>query len=90
MDKETMKSISKHLPERLKYRLSLEKLRLQHRFEGEGYGRNPFSNSRGLGPESTTWGKQVAWRIQRVYEMQTSENTELRAKYLNETNNRMT
>lgn len=85
MDKETTKSISKHLPERLKYRLSLEKLRLQHRFEGEERGRDPFSNPRGLGPESTTWGKQVAWRIQRVYEMQTSENIELRTKYLNET-----
>jgi hypothetical protein len=37
----------------------------------------------GLNGESTSWGRQVAWRIQRVYEMQTSENTDLRDRYLN-------
>ena len=55
------------------------------RFEGEERRRNPFRMNRGLNGETTTWGRQVAWRIQRVYEMQTSENSELRDKYLNET-----
>lgn len=85
MNKDTMKSTSRHLPDRLKYRLSLEKSRLLHRFEGERSRRHPFSNARGLVPQSTTWGKEVAWRVQRVYEMQTSENNELRLRYLNET-----
>ena len=73
------------LPARFRYRLSLEKDRLMMRFEGEEPRRNPFRMNRGLNGETTTWGRQIAWRIQRVYEMQTSENSELRDKYLNET-----
>ena len=42
MNKDTMKSTSRHLPDRLKYRLSLEKSRLLHRFEGERSRRHPF------------------------------------------------
>lgn len=83
---ETVKMPSQEiLPARFRYRLSLEKDRLMMRFEGEGRRRNPFRMNHGLNGETTTWGRQVAWRIQRVYEMQTSENSELRDKYLNET-----
>ena len=72
------------LPNRFKYRLKLEKDKLAIRYKGEEYRRNPFRMNRGLNGETTTWGRQIAWRVQRVYEMQTSENTELRDKYLNQ------
>ena len=72
------------LPDRFKYRLKLEKEKLSIRYNGEEYRRNPFNMNRGLNGETTTWGRQIAWRIQRVYEMQTSENSQLRDKYLNQ------
>ena len=72
------------LPYRFKYRLKMEKDRLRDRNKGVEYRRDPFRMNKGLNGEVTTWGKEIAWRIQRVYEMQTSENTELRDKYLNE------
>ena len=75
---------SKILPTRFQFRLSLERQRLMMQSEGEDRWRDPFKMNRGLNGESTSWGRQVAWRIQRVYEMQTSENTDLRDQYLNQ------
>jgi len=85
MEEGVIKPTSEYLPNRLKYRLCLEKQRLMRKFEGYEKRKNPFNSRRGLNHETTTWGKQVAWRIQRVYEMQTSENLELRRQYLNAT-----
>ena len=84
MSKEISIPSDEILPDRFRYRLKLEKDRLQDRYKGEEYRRNPFRMNRGLNGETTTWGKQIAWRIQRVYEMQTSENVDLRDKYLNQ------
>ena len=84
MSKEISIPSDEILPDRFRYRLKMEKDRLQDRYKGEEYRRNPFRMNRGLNGETTTWGKQIAWRIQRVYEMQTSENVGLRDIYLNQ------
>ena len=44
-----------------------------------------FKTRRGLVRSDTdTWGRRIAWRLQRIYELQTSKNVQLREKYFRE------
>ena len=63
MDKDITKSTSKYLPERLKYRLSLEKQRLQRRFETKTQIETPSLNKE-VETTINDMGKEITWRIQ--------------------------
>ena len=53
------------------------------RYNGEEYHRNPFNMNRGLNGETTTWEDKLLGEY-KVYEMQTSENSQLRDEYLSQ------
>lgn len=45
---------------------------------------DPLRQQRGLVAWATTWGDEISWRVQRVYEMQSSRNRELSQRYMQE------
>ena len=45
---------------------------------------DPLRQPKGLVAWATTWGNEIAWRLQRVYEMQTSSDQTLAGRYLQE------
>lgn len=60
-----------------------EKLDFENRGDKKRW--SPFEQRRGLiRSDNDSWGKRIAWRLQRIYELQTSENGQLRDKYFDE------
>jgi len=65
----------------------MRRIKMVQRMKRESYEHTSgvFNARRGLVRSDTdTWGERIAWRLQRIYELQTSKNVQLREKYFRE------
>lgn len=79
--------VSNLLPSRLRRRIAVYRDLYGAYSESEqnrSWRDDPLRQSKGLVAWATTWGNEIAWRLQRVYEMQASSNQTLAGRYLQE------
>lgn len=65
----------------------MRRIKMVQRMKRESYESTSgvFNARRGLvRSDIDTWGERIAWRLQRIYELQTSKNVQLREKYFRE------